>query len=91
MSGFGDAGLSDSARGKAQDIASGANWLADLVKSYETFFNNSKDAGAELAKAVYEFLESPEEVGTNELQRAYGEYMGLHSGNFTSGTRKRVN
>ena len=90
MAGFGDGALTESAKGKAQEIASGANWLADLVGSYEVFFNNAREAGYDLAQKVYEFVENPEAVGTDALREAYSEFMGLHSGNFTSGTRKRV-
>lgn len=71
------------AKGKAQDIAANANYLADLVHDREVRMTNAADAGAAFAAEVARFLDDPDAVGTDALHKAYSTFMGRHSGNFT--------
>ena len=47
-------------------------------------FFNAEKAGVELASTVQRFLSDPAAVGTDALYAAYGRFMTLHAGNFSS-------
>lgn len=73
----------------ATDIASRINvidselgWMSNVIRSKARRLECASQAGADLAAAVYQYIEDPEGVGTDALKTAYGDFMALHAGNF---------
>jgi hypothetical protein len=71
-------------KGEAEHAKRIIDWIANIGIEEDATRQRASDAGAELADAVYRFLEDPEAVGTDALRRAYGQFMGLHAGNFSA-------
>lgn len=63
-------------------ITRNAEWIASQAHDSEARYQRAGNAGAALARVVYDYVLDPNGVGLDALNRAYETFMAQHAGNF---------